>query len=74
MILRPRQTMSDEKTSVDDSIASATSAYEFPKSPATSLSDTRATLVHRPVWAARIPGFRSEVTANLPEGGRLLEG
>src|ERR1700722_11823545 len=60
--------MSEENTSVDDSIASATSAYEFPKRPATSLIVTRPTFVNKPAWAARIPSLSCDTRAILLAG------
>src|SRR5947209_5487578 len=49
----PRQTMSALKTSAMDSTASATSACELPRMPATSLLPASTTLTANPIKVAR---------------------
>ncbi len=50
----PLHTMSDATTSANDSTASATSAYVFPTSPATSFAAANPALTSIPTWAARM--------------------
>ncbi len=58
--------MSDETTSVEDSIASATSAYEFPTRPVTSFSSTRPMFASSPRRAARIPCLIVDIADSPP--------
>src|SRR3954463_16585331 len=59
----PPHTMSEEKTSAVDSMASATSAYVLPTSPAISLAAARAALISMPICAERIPRRTSGLIA-----------
>jgi hypothetical protein len=66
----PAQTMSEVKMSLVDSMASATSAAELPKTPAIALIAASAALTMMPRATARRPTERVVVVGGDAGGGR----